>query len=481
LALQLTFIDSLRLRLFTAIAQSRWNYLNQRHSSELFSTLTTDIQRVGLGTHFLLQLVTVLIISSAYWMTAFLLSPQLTGLALGVGLLLWGILRQTQQAARRSGVFLSQANQNLFAQIQEFLAALKLIKIHAEESESEVELGQALSETTQQQLDFRKMHTQAQALYRIGGAMGLAGLVYWALTQTQISSAYLLALIAIFARMLPQLSVAQLGVAQLWHMLPAYQNWSVQLALCLENSDSLQSNGVQPKLTEAIRLEQVRYRHPNGHHQLDVVSLQIPAYQTTAIIGPSGSGKTTLLDLLSGLNSPDHGKILIDDQNLNQVQRGWRQTLAYVPQETVIIDGTVRSNLHWGNQPIADEILWDALSQAAAADFVRSLPHGLATTVGERGVKLSGGERQRLALARALLRRPQVLILDEATSALDTTNQRLILEAIRKLHGQMTVLMVTHRHEELEGLVDGRVFVDQGQVSCWQARSLASGGCCAHC
>lgn len=113
--------------------------------------------------------------------------------------------------------------------------------------------------------------------------------------------------------------------------------------------------------------------------------------------------------------------------------------------------------------------MWQALEQAAAGSFVLQLPNGLDTWVGERGVRLSGGERQRLALARALLRQPQLLILDEATSALDREHQAVILDALRQLHGRLTVLIVTHRHAEIRDLIDGQIHVDRGQISTWQA------------
>jgi ATP-binding cassette subfamily C protein len=189
--------------------------------------------------------------------------------------------------------------------------------------------------------------------------------------------------------------------------------------------------------------------------------------RTTAILGVSGAGKTTLLDLLSGLLVPDRGEIRVDGVLLAQLP-GWRKGIACIPQETHIQGGTVRDNLAWGNDALGEDAMWLALEQAALGDLVRRLPQGLDTEVGERGVRLSGGEKQRLALARALLRRPQLLILDEAASALDADNHRLVMDTVRTLHGSMTVLVVTHRHDELVGLIDGVVRVEDGKVGTWQ-------------
>jgi ATP-binding cassette subfamily C protein len=259
-----------------------------------------------------------------------------------------------------------------------------------------------------------------------------------------------------------------MGLQQLWHMAPAFQNWQHWVGLCHSARETLINESGPCTLNEGIRLTQVTYRHPQGSRTFTIPDLFIPARKTTAIIGPTGSGKTTLLDLLSGLNEPQSGVIAVDGRPL-KADAAWRRLIAYIPQETAILDGTIRDNLTWGATKFADTHIMNALDSAAAADFVRRLPQGLETWVGERGVRLSGGEKQRLALARALLRQPQLLILDEATSALDREHQQVILEALKTLHGQMTVLTVTHRFEEIRELLDGVVQVAEGRVGNWSS------------
>jgi ATP-binding cassette subfamily C protein len=147
-----------------------------------------------------------------------------------------------------------------------------------------------------------------------------------------------------------------------------------------------------------------------------------------------------------GLIGPKAGRIVVDGRVLDESwMRGWREGIGYVAQETVLFHDTVLANLRWAHPEATEAEVWEALRAAAAEEFVRALPEGLETVLGDRGVRLSGGERQRLALARALLRRPALLILDEATSALDPENERRIRAAIAALHGRVTILLITHR------------------------------------
>lgn len=466
--LQVEFGGYLREVLYAAITVARWAFISEKHSGELASVLTSEVQRIVSGTYFLLRFFAVAVLGVAYLVVALWLSVWLTMLALVSGLVLWLILRRADGAARQGGALLSQANRNFFGQMQEFLSAMKLIKIHGEEAESQRRFRRELEQVSGRMIEFNNVHTRVRAIYRAGGAAALAMLSYAALVWFKLPAANLLVMIAIFARMLPQMAELHGGRQQLLHMLPAFAAWRALLEACEAGRDPQESSGDAVVLERDIVFDDTEFCYEQSHHRLRIAHLIIPARQTTAILGISGSGKTTLLDLLSGLVTPDRGSIRVDGVPLAQLQ-GWRKSIAYIPQETHIQGGSVRDNLTWGNRAPGDDEMWRALERAALAELVRRLPHGLDAEVGERGVKLSGGEKQRLALARALLRRSQLLILDEATSALDADNHRFLLETIRNLHGSMTILIVTHRHEELAGLIDGAVRVDGGVVGGWRS------------
>ncbi len=467
-SLQRRFGDSLRKRLYAAIAASRWSFHLGRHSGEIIGVLTSEVQRIVTGTHFLLRSFTVSLLSLAYLYVAIRLSAALTLIAIVAGLALWLVLRHSNRSARQGGGLLSLANQKMFSQIQEFLTSMKLIKIHGEEEGNVERFGSEVEKVSNRFSEYQLLHSRVQAFYRVGGAATLALLSFAAVSWFKIPAAKLLVSIAIFARVMPFFAELQGGWKQMLYMLPAFAAWKSLLEECEANRDPHQS-GIEPvRIGAEISFVSANYRHPQSHHLLSTENLLIPARKTTAVVGPSGSGKTTLLDLLSGLVVPDSGEVSVDGIPLERLP-GWRRSIAYIPQETLIQNGTLRDNLVWGNSYPQEEEIWQALEQAALAEWVGNLPLGLQTEVGERGVKLSGGEKQRLAIARALLRKPELLILDEATSALDPENHRLVIDSIRALHGRITVLLVSHRLDELSGLIDGMIRVVNGKVGNWEA------------
>jgi ABC-type multidrug transport system fused ATPase/permease subunit len=181
------------------------------------------------------------------------------------------------------------------------------------------------------------------------------------------------------------------------------------------------------------------------------LSFSITANKTTALLGPSGVGKSTLIDLILSLQQPTKGQLFVDGISLNQIdQNQWRSQIAFVPQDAFLFHTSILENLTWAKPNATTEEIEIALKQAGAFEFIQQLPKGLDTLVGDRGTNLSGGERQRIALARALIRKPQLLILDEATSAVDDKSENLIKEALGQLSGKMTIIIVAHRSSLVE-------------------------------
>ena len=197
-----------------------------------------------------------------------------------------------------------------------------------------------------------------------------------------------------------------------------------------------------------LALRDVTFTYPNAPRpSLERVDVAVRAGETVGFIGPSGAGKSTLVDVVLGLLPPDSGRVLVDGRDLHAERLAWHATIGYVPQAIYLTDDTIRRNVAFGiaDKQIDDAAVERALRSAQLWEFVASLPKGIHTIVGERGIRLSGGQRQRVGIARALYHDPKVLILDEATSNLDTETESEVMSSIRALHGAKTIIIVAHR------------------------------------
>lgn len=202
-----------------------------------------------------------------------------------------------------------------------------------------------------------------------------------------------------------------------------------------------------------ISLNHVSFRYPDTEDDvLEDVTLVIPKNKSVAFIGPSGAGKTTMVDLILGVMKPTKGCIRIDDQELGDKIRKWHKQIGYIPQNIYMLDDTIRNNVRFelSDKAVSDDEVWRALEDAQLKEFVEGLENGLDTVIGEAGTRISGGQRQRIGIARALYRRPAVLVLDEATSALDTETEAAVMESIEHLKGKMTILIIAHRLSTIE-------------------------------
>jgi len=202
-----------------------------------------------------------------------------------------------------------------------------------------------------------------------------------------------------------------------------------------------------------IEMKDIVYAYPNTEKLIfDKANLTIPIGKSVGIVGTSGAGKSTVVDILLGLLEMREGEILADGQNVKDNYRAWLKNVGYIPQMIFMLDDTIRNNVAFGvaEDKIDEERVWEVLKEAQLDEFIKTLPEGLDTGIGERGIRLSGGQRQRIGIARALYNDPEVLILDEATSALDNDTEAAIMESINKLHGKKTLIIIAHRLQTIE-------------------------------
>ncbi len=233
-----------------------------------------------------------------------------------------------------------------------------------------------------------------------------------------------------------------------------------------ENAYRVKKDVEKLPVEKEIVLDDIVYKYPNSEALIfDHAHMEIPVGTSVGIGGTSGAGKTTIVDIMLGLLQISEGSILADGVEVRDHYESWLKNIGYIPQNIFMVDSTIRKNVAFGcaDEEIDDAKVWEALKKASLDEFVRGLPQGLDTGIGERGIRISGGQRQRIGIARALYEDPEVLVLDEATSALDNDTEAAIMESINSLHGHKTLVIIAHRLQTIEKC-DIVYRVENGQI-----------------
>jgi ATP-binding cassette subfamily C protein len=434
----------MRLTLLKSLFNSTWEYFIRQPMGRLTNGVATEANRASTAFNFGAKLFSMLIEASIYAVLAFLVSWKATLMALAGGVFLMVALRRLVRKNRRAGAKQTEHMQSLVARMTDVLTSIKPLKAMARERQSDA----VLTETT------HKLNRALQKQVLSKAALGsfqepiltvfLVMVLYLALKYWNPSMTTMIAMVFFIAKILKQVEKIQKEYANLVEFESAY--WSLQGKIgTARDAREVLTGTLHPTFRTAIRMEAVSFAY-NAHEVLKEVSLEVPAGSFVTLTGPSGSGKTTVADLLIGLLRPQKGDIWIDGEPLSQIDiRRWREMIGYVPQENLLMHDTILKNVTLGEAGLGAADVEAALRAAGAWDFVQFMPGGVHTVVGERGSVLSGGQRQRIAIARALVKRPVLLILDEATTALDPKTERDICATLTRLKGDLTILAISHQ------------------------------------
>ncbi|QKD00276.1 ABC transporter ATP-binding protein [Mesorhizobium loti] len=474
------FINRLRMNLFESIGKARWGVFSRMRSSDLDHALTGDIDRVQGAAFSLLMLVQISVLLVGYLVISMFISPVMTAFAIVIGIVMFIALQPFRARATAFGRVLTTNRQDQYRTVSEFLGGIKVAKSLNVEASYFAQLQATLEKMKADNINYVSNSSIGTAVFQVASVVGLSLFIYVALVRFNLSLAEIVVLLLVFMRIAPRFMDMQTQAQQVLINLPAYTAMrSLQARFDAEREPGHAESEDSQKLSldTGLNIRGVSFDYDGaGKAVVSDITFGLPSGKVTALIGPSGSGKSTIADVLLGLLEPTTGKILVDGVEIDASnRRRWRNQVAYVPQDVFLLHDTIAANLRLAAPQASDDDLWTALRAAHAGEFVERLDHRLDTVVGDRGVRLSGGERQRIALARALLRKPSLLILDEATSALDWQNQSLIARSIDGLRGTMTILTIAHRPSMIAfadwvvAMEDGRV-VEVGQYQRLKAK-----------
>jgi len=465
------FINHVRLEIYEALLYAKWSFFMKKRKSDLIAVFTEQLAKVTSGAYLLFQFAASLIFTVVQIGIAFFISSPMTLFVLIFGTFVILLSRRLIKQSHTFGKRAVELYEGFLAGIVDHFNGMKDIKSNSLEQAR----YEWLQEWSKQSFEERQMsmiiRSNSQLIYKLSSTFMIALFIFCSVTVFKNEGANLLLVMAIFARLWPRFTGIQANLEQISALLPAFK---VLNELQVEANNAREFNTIKNNsqsspsfsLLHSLECKNVYFKYSQEipGYTLENINVQIPVNGMTAIVGQSGAGKSTLVDLLMGILKPDRGKVLVDGRELmEQELLSLRQSISYVPQDPFLFHGTIRENMQMMNNNATESDMWEALQFAAATDFVAKLPQGIDTIIGDRGVRLSGGERQRVVLARAILRRPSILILDEATSALDTVNETKIQEMIELLKGHMTIIVIAHRLSTVRNS-DQVIVMDNGKV-----------------
>lgn len=453
----------MRTQLFRNLLSMDLAYIHRRRGSEFANSLVTEANRVQFLFVYSVTALALVMETVVYLGIALFLSWSLVLGALGLIAIMTPLLRYELKRASRQGDRLTEINEGLQNTAVEHLGGIRILKAFNLEGVSNKTFKAQASQMPIVNWTAAKSRSRLTLVYETVMVASLLLVVYYAATFFEMSIPVLLTFAFILFRLQPRVGAMNKTLHQISYAIPGAQ--AVLRLLRETQAPSIQS-GSKPfqELKDKVRFEGVTFGYDGESPVLRDVSFTIKRGETTAIVGRSGAGKTTLANLLMRFYDPSSGRILVDGIDLKELELdSWRRAIALVSQDVFLFNDTVRSNIAMGKPDATEEEVIAAARRAYADEFIREFPDGYDTVIGDRGVRLSGGQRQRIALARAIVRDPQILILDEATSELDSKSEELIRQAVEELGTSRTIFIIAHRLSTIRH-ADKIVVLERGAI-----------------
>ncbi len=455
----------LRLELLRAIMGTRWEYFLHQPVGKLTNSLATEATRSSEAFKSAATVLTFFIQALIYGGIALALSWKATLISLLFSSIIIAITHFLVRMARRAGKRQTKVIRSLLSRLADTLQSVKPLKAMSKEHLVSNVLA---AETTQLNRAIERQVLSSAVLNAVQDMMFaciIAGGMYVAIEVYDMAFTTVMVLVLALGRMLAHIGKVQKQYQKLTTSESAF--WAIRQSINeAQKSAENTHGGISPKLSKAIRFDQVSFSYDKQRNVLDAIDLVFPAGEVSLVVGPSGAGKTTIMDMVIGLLEPDAGQVLVDDKPMADIDTAsWRRMIGYVPQETLLLHDSIKNNVSLGDPEVSEAAIQKALEDADLWPFVRALPDGIHTMVGERGGKLSGGQRQRIMIARALVNSPPLLILDEATSALHGQSEIALRETLKNLRGKLTIIAISHG-DWLSTTADRVYRLDAGKVEC---------------
>jgi ABC-type multidrug transport system fused ATPase/permease subunit len=435
---------------------------------DIINRINNEISRAASAVSIITRTVTVAITALVFIGLLLSMTWQLTIISTFLLAIVALVNQYSIIRSKRFGKQLSDISKNYSTSVLELLSGMRLVRSTANEQAEYKKIKQQIA--NREQAEFKSQATSAliEPMSEVTGIIALLCIVFigrvFLMEQVESFSAILLTYLFVLFRTLPLIAMLNGARSQLANISPSLE---IAQDFLRRDNKSFMANGSIPfeSLRDGIHFKQLSFAYPGQKKQvLRGVDLYLPRNTTLALVGASGAGKSTLADLLPRFYDPTDGCITIDGEDLRNLDfRTLRRSMGIVSQDTFLFNTSVRENIAYGCPNATDDQVIQAAKQANAYDFIMQLPRGFETQIGDRGVMLSGGQRQRLAIARALVQNPEILILDEATSALDTVSEKLVQEAIENLSRNRTTLVIAHRLSTVKQ-ADQIAVMEQGKV-----------------